>query len=112
MEGRRFEDGAPLAHTDTGDAGLDRHSCTIYGYHMSETTKTTVYLDSADYRRLQKLARAEGRATADLVREAVAVYASTRAADARPSSLGAGRSGRRHLSEQAESLLSGLGRTK
>ena len=79
---------------------------------MSETTKTTVYLNSADYRRLQRLARAEGRPAADLIREAVAVYASTRAARTRPSSLGAGKSGRRNLSEKAESLLSGLGRAK
>jgi predicted transcriptional regulator len=79
---------------------------------MTENTKTTVYLDAADYRRLQALARAEGRATADLVREAVAVYAAARTSKAGPTSIGAGRSGRKNLSERAESLLGGMGRKK
>ena len=77
---------------------------------MSDTTKTTVYLDAADYRRLKALARAEGRSTAELVREAVAEYARRRAGAARPRSVGAGRSGRGDLSEVAEELLAGLGR--
>lgn len=71
--------------------------------------KTTVYLDSADYRRLQALARAEGRSTAALIREAVADYANRKAGDVRPRSLGAGRSGRGDLSERSEELLSDLG---
>ena len=47
---------------------------------MSETTKTTVYLTAADYRKLKAMARADGRSTADLVREAVAVYVTGRSA--------------------------------
>lgn len=82
---------------------------TIYGKHMT-TTKTTVYLDEADYRRLKALARAEGRSAAELVREAVAEYAARYGARRRPRSLGAGRSGRSDLSERAEELLGGLGR--
>lgn len=76
---------------------------------MSETMKTTVYLSADDYRRLKALARAQGRPTAELVREAVAVYVSRRRRVRRPSSIGAGRSGRGDLSERAEDLLAGLG---
>jgi hypothetical protein len=70
--------------------------------------KTTVYLNAADYRRLQALARQEGRSAAELIREAVAEYAARRAPPA-PRSLGAGRSGQSELSERAEDLLGGLG---
>lgn len=80
-----------------------------YGYHMSESIKTTVYLDAEDYRRLKRLAESEGRPTAELVREAVAVYARGRSAPRRPSSLGFGRSGAGDLSERAEELLDGFG---
>jgi predicted transcriptional regulator len=41
---------------------------------MSESTKTTVYLDADDYRCLKALARAQGGSAAELVREAVAEY--------------------------------------
>jgi hypothetical protein len=44
------------------------------------------------------------------VREAVAEYTVRHALTRRPRSLGAGRSGRRDLSERAESLLKGMGR--
>ncbi|MBI4410116.1 MAG: CopG family transcriptional regulator [Gemmatimonadetes bacterium] len=71
--------------------------------------KTTVYLNPADYRRLQALARLEGRSTAELIREAVAEYAARRAPARLPRSVGAGRSGRGDLSERAEDLLSGFG---
>src|SRR5437588_365850 len=74
------------------------------------TTKTTVYLTAADYRRLKALARATDRTTAELVREAVAEYARRHAPGARPKSLGAGRSGRGDVAERAEALLRGLGR--
>ena len=72
--------------------------------------KTTVYLTGADYRRLQALARAQRRPAAELVREAVAEYAARETKGRRPSSLGAGRSGRRDFSERAEALLTGFGR--
>ena len=71
--------------------------------------KTTVYLDADDYRRLQRLARAENRTTAELVREAVAQYALRRARPEPPRSVGAGRSGRKDLSERAEDLLREMG---
>jgi predicted transcriptional regulator len=74
------------------------------------SSKTTVYLDTADYQRLKALARAEGRTTAALVREAVAEYAMRRAGRKRPRSLSVARSGRGDLSEQAESLLAGMPR--
>ncbi|MGH7571902.1 MAG: CopG family transcriptional regulator [Gemmatimonadota bacterium] len=73
-------------------------------------TKTTIYLDAADYRRLKALARAEGRTAAELVRQAVAEYTLRRAGRPRPSSLAAGRSGRGDLSERAEDLLADIGR--
>jgi predicted transcriptional regulator len=77
---------------------------------MAKVTKTTVYLDAADYRRLKAIAKAEGRSTADLVREAVSRYARQEASRPRPRSLGAGHSGRGDLSERAEELLGGMGR--
>src|SRR5256886_16933066 len=76
------------------------------------TTKTTVYLTAADYRRLKALARATDRTTAELVREAVAEYARRHAPGARPKSLGPGRSGRGDVAERAEELLRGLGRRR
>jgi hypothetical protein len=75
---------------------------------MVDVSKTTVYLDAADYRRLKTLARAEGRSAAELVREAVAEYA-RRKGRPRPASLALGRSGRGDLSERAEELLEGMG---
>ena len=76
---------------------------------MSAPTRTTVYLDAADYRRLKALARAEGRSAAELIREAVAEYTARRAAPVRPRSLAAGSSQRGDLSEAAEELLQALG---
>ena len=77
---------------------------------MTEATKTTVYLDSADYRRLKAIAKATGRTTAELVREAVSIYARSRGLPSLPSSIGAGRSGRGDLSVRTEQLLEGMGR--
>jgi len=81
---------------------------TIYIHFMS-TMKTTVYLDSADYRRLKARAAAEGRSAAELIRAAVSEYARKRAPRALPRSLGAGRSGDPSLSERSEDLLQGMG---
>ncbi|MGH7467423.1 MAG: CopG family transcriptional regulator [Longimicrobiales bacterium] len=99
----------PEANQATRPA-LDPGLRTIYGNHM-ESIKTTVYLPAAEYRRLQALARAEGRSTAELIREAVAEYAGRRAGQKRPRSLGAFRSGRKTIAEKAEHLLEGLGET-
>ena len=82
---------------------------TIYGYHMQPTSKTTVYLDADDYQRLKALAAKRRRPAAELVREAVAEYTERHAGGRLPRSLGAGRSGRRDLSERAETLLKGMG---
>jgi predicted transcriptional regulator len=79
---------------------------------MSDLTKTTVYLTTADYRRLKSLAREQRRTTADLVREAVAEYAQRHGRKVLPRSLGLGHSGRGDLSERAETLLRGMGRER
>ena len=70
-----------------------------------------MYLNPEDYQRLKTIARREGRAPAELVREAVAEYA-RRKNPARARSVGAGRSGKKNLSERAEALLEGMGRTR
>jgi len=74
--------------------------------------KTTVYLDAADYQRLKAIARRERRAPAALVREAVKEFAQRRDRRRAPRSLGAGRSGGAKLSERAEELLEGMGRSR
>ena len=71
--------------------------------------KTTVYLDTAEYRKLQGIARREGRSAAELIREAVAEYTARRAGVDMPRSLGAARSGQEDLAERADELLEGLG---
>ena len=76
---------------------------------MQAPTKTTVYLDADDYRRLKALARAQGRSTAELVREAVSLYARANQPPPRPLSIGAGRSGDGSISVHAEALLDGMG---
>lgn len=76
---------------------------------MSDVTRTTVYLDADDYRRLKALARADGRPAAELVREAVHEYARRRSAARRPTSIGRFRSGGGNLAERAEELLSDFG---
>jgi predicted transcriptional regulator len=74
--------------------------------------KTTVYLDVDAYRRIKAIAKAERRAPADLVREAVAEYAGRHARRAAPRSIGVGRSKRGDVGERAEELLAGFGGTR
>ncbi len=74
------------------------------------TTKTTIYLAKADYRRIKSLARRQNRPAAELLREAVAEYARRHGRKPKPKSVGAGHSGRGDVSEHAEELLSGMGR--
>jgi predicted transcriptional regulator len=76
---------------------------------MARALKTTVYLDGEEYERIKEIARAEGRAPAELVREAVAEYAHRRRPVRKPKSVGAGHSARGDLSERAERLLIGMG---
>jgi Ribbon-helix-helix protein, copG family len=82
------------------------------GNHMSGAKKTTVYLDAVEYERLKAVARRQGRPPAELIREAVREYAERHGNAARPRSIGKGRSGRGDLSERAEALLGGMGRTR
>jgi predicted transcriptional regulator len=72
--------------------------------------KTTLYLDSGDYRRLKALAGAKGVAPAQLVREAVAEYVARHDVRRLPRSIGRFSSRRGDLSERAEELLAGLPR--
>jgi predicted transcriptional regulator len=83
---------------------------TVYGMARQ---KTTVYLDSGDYRRLKAIARAQGRAPAELVREAVAEYTVREEPRRRPRSIGAGRSRTGTVARRAEALLAaGFGRER
>jgi hypothetical protein len=91
----------PLAHWPRSD--------TIYVSHMPRQ-KTTLYLESGDYRRLKALAGAKGVAPAQLVREAVAEYVARHDVRRRPGSIGRFASKRSDLSERAEELLAGLPR--
>ncbi len=71
--------------------------------------KTTLYLDSDDYRRLKRVALRRGVAPAALVREAIAEYVTRHDTARAPRSIGAVRSGRSDLGERAEDLLTGFG---
>jgi hypothetical protein len=66
--------------------------------------KTTLYLDEETDVTLKQLARAQGRSQAAVIREALAVYA-TSADRPRPAGVGAYRSGRSDVSTRAEELL-------
>ena len=76
---------------------------------MSDLEKTTVYLDAEAYRQLKRLARERWQSAAELVREAVVEYVKRHAVPSAPASIGAGRSGRADLSEEAETILEGVG---
>ena len=73
--------------------------------------KTTVYLDADEYRRLKAIARAQATTPAALLRKAVAEYTAAHARRPAPSSIGVGHSGRGNVSEKAEELLAGMGRS-
>jgi predicted transcriptional regulator len=89
-------------------AYLECASFAIYGKPMA-AEKTTVYLDPVDHRRLKALAAADGRPTAELIREAVAEYVRRRGEPRRAASVGSGRSGRGDVAERSEELLDGFG---
>jgi predicted transcriptional regulator len=72
-------------------------------------SEPTIPFGLADYRRLEALAKAEGRSPAELMHEAFTEYAKSRATALQPTSLGAGHSGRGDLSERAEELLGEMG---
>jgi predicted transcriptional regulator len=71
--------------------------------------KTTLYLDSDDYRRLKRVAYRRRVAPAVLVREAIAEYVARHDTARAARSVGAARSGRGDLAERAEELLAGFG---
>jgi predicted transcriptional regulator len=77
---------------------------------MSKRTKTTIYLDSLQYRRLKDIAEEEGATAAEQIREAIDDYLTRRGGRRMPRSLASASSGRHDLSEKAEKLLRGLGR--
>jgi hypothetical protein len=79
---------------------------------MAGALKTTVSLDAKDYERLKEIARPDGRAPAEVVREAVAEYAQRRRPQRTPKSVGVGHSRRGDVSERAEELLVGFGQSK
>lgn len=72
-------------------------------------SEPTIPFGLADYRRLEALAKAEGRSPAELMHEVFTEYAKSRATALQPTSLGAGHSGRGDLSERAEELLGEMG---
>lgn len=71
--------------------------------------KTTVYLPAADYGKLKSIADAEDRPAAELIREAVAEYASRKVRARLPRSIGMGDSGMPDLAERYEEYLDGFG---
>jgi hypothetical protein len=75
--------------------------------YMVATQKTTVYLETDAYRRLKALARRRGVPPAQLIREAIAVYADAHERRRLPKSAGAGASGQADLGSRADELLAG-----
>jgi predicted transcriptional regulator len=73
--------------------------------------KTTLYLDSDDYRRLKRVALRRRVAPAALVREAIAEYVARHDTTRVARSIGSARSGQSDLGERAEDLLAGFGKT-
>lgn len=76
---------------------------------MADRTKTTVYLDSDEYRKLKEIAVDEGSSPAELIRDAISTYTSTHYRVRAPRSIGAGNSGLGSLSETDEEWLRGFG---
>jgi predicted transcriptional regulator len=67
-------------------------------------TKTTLYLDESTRLSLQELAKAQGRSSSVLIREAVWLYLDHQNRP-KPKGVGAYRSGRTDISERVEELL-------
>ena len=74
--------------------------------------RTTIYLDEHTRERLESLAEASGQTQAAVIREAIAVYTSTRGSRRAPRSVGMGASASGDLSERAEELLEGFGQDR
>ena len=71
--------------------------------------RTTVYLDDHTVERLQRLSEASGKTQAAVIREAIAIYSTSRGSRRPPRSVGMGASGDGDVSERAEDLLQGFG---
>jgi predicted transcriptional regulator len=71
--------------------------------------KTTLYLDSEDYRRLKRVAYRRRLPPAALVREAIAEYVARHDTVRVARSIASARSRRADLGERAEELLAGFG---
>lgn len=69
---------------------------------MSRRFKTTVYLDSLQYRRLKEIGEEQGATAAEQIREAIDEYLKGHGDRPEPRSLASGSSGRHDLSENAE----------
>jgi hypothetical protein len=80
-----------------------------YGKGMARAVKTTVYLDEEHYEHIKDIARAEGRAPAELVREALVEYAERKRPRRIPRSIGVGHSRKGNVAERAQELLAGMG---
>ena len=83
---------------------------TVYGNKMDNAFKTTVYLEAAEYRKLKAIAEAEGRSTAELIREAVKEYGARRSTRSKAHSIGGFRSGQPDLAARTDELLDGFGK--
>lgn len=85
------------------------HSCQPYTICCMDKIKTTVYLRATDYGKLKSIADAENRSAAELIREAVAEYATRKVRARLPRSIGMGDSGMPDLAERYEEYLDGFG---
>ena len=74
-----------------------------------KTIKTTVYLNSTDYRKLKSMAADQRRSAAELVREAVAEYTARAKQRLRPRCIGIADSGDPLFAERYEDYLDGFG---
>ena len=76
-------------------------------WYNDTVIKTTVYFDEDLALTVRQIAQAEGRAQADLIRDAVAQYVA-RARRPRSTGIGAYHSGRTDVAERAEELFGEL----
>lgn len=79
-------------------------------YGMSKV-RTTVYLEGAEYQRLKRLADAEGRSAAELIRAAVARFLEEAHETGQPDWIGSMASGDADWAEDAPERLDGFGQS-
>ena len=88
---------------------IDAVASQYYHIWQAYMEKTTLYLDSDDYRRLKRVAYRRRLAPAALVREAIAAYVAQHDTVRVARSVASARSRRTDLGERAEELLAGFG---